>query len=240
MSNHHYSHKGFCPICEDRVTFYAANSWFRDSLFCPACPGRSIPRERALMQVLRQEFPAWKTSAIHESSPVARGVSVILSRQVKNYIATQFYPSESPGKLINGFRNENLEKQTFEDECFDLVISLDVMEHVNYPDRVLREVTRTLRSNGAYIFTTPTYKGKTVTERRALYKDTGDIEYLAEPEYHGNPVSEKGSLVTFHYGYDLPELIKEWCGMDVKVERFCDEYHGIIGEFTEVYVCRKR
>ena len=35
-----------------------------------------------------------------------------------------------------------------------------------------------------------------------------------KPEYHGNPVSDKGALVTFHYGYDLPELIREWSGME--------------------------
>lgn len=240
MTEVQYNHKGFCPICENYVTFYATSDWYRDALFCPKCPGQSIPRERALMLVLRRDYPHWRFSSIHESSPIARGASVILSQQCRNYIATQFYEFAQPGAIVNNFRNENLEKQTFSDRSFDLVLSLDVMEHVNHPKLVFQEVARTLRSGGAYIFTAPTYKAKPVTERRARYMENGEIEHHAPPEYHGNPVSDAGSLVTFHYGYDLPELIFEWSGLDVKVERFWDPYHGIIGDFTEVYLCHKR
>lgn len=192
------------------------------------------------MLVLRREYPHWRFSAIHESSSGNRGASRIIAQQCRNYIATQFYPSEVPGAMIHNFRNENLEKQTFPDRCFDLVVSLDVMEHVNQPAAVFQEVARTLRSGGAYLFTTPTYKGKAKTERRAEYMADGSIQHYAEPEYHGNPISADGSLVTFHFGYDLPQLIFEWSGMDVKVERFWDPYHGIIGDFTEVYLCQKR
>ena len=63
---------------------------------------------------------------------------------------------------------------------------------------------------------------------------------MAEPEYHGNPVSNAGSLVTFHYGYDFAELIAAWSGLDVEVVRFHDHRHGVIGEFTEVYLAVKR
>lgn len=234
-----YTYEGFCPICENKVTFQSAHAWFRDHLLCPSCPNHSIPRERALMLVLRQEFPNWKDLSIHESSPVARGASVMISRQAASYVATQYYPHVALGIMLDGFRNENLENQTFTDESFDVVISLDVMEHVNQPDKVFREVKRTLRKQGAYIFTAPTYKEKTESERRALYKEDGTIEFIASPEYHGNPISDQGSLVTFHYGYDLPQLIHDWSGLDVKVVRFCDAYHGIVGEFTEVYICRK-
>ena len=61
---------------------------------------------------------------------------------------------------MQGFRNEDLEALTFPDASFDLTVTLDVMEHVNQPDVVLREVARTLRPGGAYLFTVPTYKGK--------------------------------------------------------------------------------
>ena len=49
-----------------------------------------------------------------------------------------------------------------------------------------------------YLFTVPTYKGKITSERRALYRDDGSVDFLAEAEYHGNPISDAGSLVTFH------------------------------------------
>ncbi|PZV38881.1 methyltransferase type 11 [Mesorhizobium kowhaii] len=233
-----YRHAGRCPVCEQDVEFRSASTWYRDFLVCSGCG--SIPRERAIAHVLSESFAAWRRMSIHESSPSDRGISRKLSRQCTDYIATQFFPEMRLGSIVSGFRNENLEAQTFDDQRFDLVITLDVMEHVNQPESVLKEVARTLKPGGAYVFTVPTYKGKTDSERRALYKPDGSIDHLVpEPEYHGNPISDSGSLVTFHYGYDLPERIYSWSAMDVEVRRFHDHHFGIIGDFTEVYICRK-
>lgn len=232
-----YDRAGFCPICASEVRFQARQAWFRDHLFCANC--RSIPRERGLALVLERRFPNWRDLAIHESSPADRGISRKIREGAPGYVASQFFPGEVPGATVRGFRNENLEALTFPDASFDLVVTLDVMEHVNQPDTVLREVRRTLKPGGAYLFTVPTYKGKVASERRAHYRGDGTIEHMAEPEYHGNPVSDAGSLVTFHYGYDFAELIAAWSGLDVEVVRFHDHRHGVIGDFTEVYVATR-
>lgn len=224
---------GYCPICETRAEFNARYDWYRDHLLCSGCG--SIPRERALAIILARHYPDWRGRVIHESSPGARGLSVKLRRDCPNYFASQFFIGEEPGRLINGFRNENLERQTLTDACCDIVISQDVMEHVNDPAAVFKEVARTLKPGGAYLFTVPTYKELVVSERRARYLADGSVEHLAAPEYHGNPIDAAGSLVTFHYGYDFAQLAQEWSGMSVEVARFNDPYHGILGEFTEVY-----
>ena len=159
----------------------------------------------------------------------------------RNTLEHNFTPDAPFGEIVRGFRNENLERLTFPDNAFDIFVSLDVMEHVNYPEKVFAESARTLATGGVCIFTAPTYKNRVVTERRAVYLEDGTPDFLGnKPEYHGNPVSDKGALVTFHYGYDLPELIREWSGMDTRTYRFHDHKHGVIGEFTEVYVCWKR
>lgn len=233
-----YTNSGYCPICEDETIFSSDNAWYRDHLYCAKC--RSIPRERGLALVLERHFPQWRRMNIHESSPAERGVSLKMRKSCPGYVASQFFPGEALGKTLKGFRNENLEQQTFADESFDLVVTLDVMEHVNMPDRVMKEVARTLKPGGSYLFTVPTYKGLVESERRSLYCDDGTISHTSEPEYHGNPVSDAGSLVTFHYGYDLAEKIHEWSGMDVEVLRFHDHRHGIIGDFTEVYIATLR
>jgi SAM-dependent methyltransferase len=233
-----YSHSGFCPICKSDVVFSSTNPWFRDFLVCPKCPGGSVPRERALFRVLEAIFPAWEASRIHESSPAERGVSLKLRERCSGYTGTHYFPTDPVGTLVRGFRNENIENQTFPDEEFDIVVTLDVMEHVNRPDLAFREIARTLKQEGYCISSIPTYKGQNNTERKAVvFADC--VEHLAPPEYHGNPVAEEGSLVTFHYGYDLPELIHAWSGMSVTVLRFHSHEYGIIGEFTEIYVCQK-
>lgn len=231
-----YSHKGYCPICEKEAEFTSCYDWYRDHLFCSGC--RSIPRERALALVLSRCFPTWRDLAIHESSPVLRGISAKMKRECSQYVASQHYAGDKLGKSIRGFRNEDLEAQTFADRTFDLVVTQDVMEHVNRPDEAMREIARTLKPGGGYLFTVPTYKDHLISERRAMFKPDGTIECEGVPEYHGNPVDDQGSLVTFRYGYDLPELIYRWSGMNVEVTRFHDHYHGLIGEFTEVYLAR--
>jgi SAM-dependent methyltransferase len=232
-----YDRAGFCPICAAEVRFQARAAWFRDHLYCSGCG--SIPRERALALVLERRFPGWRGFAIHESSPADRGISKKLAREAPGYVASQYFPGEPPGATVRGFRNENLEALSFPDASFDLAVTLDVMEHVNQPDVVLREVSRTLKPGGAYLFTVPTYKGKVASERRAHYRADGSVEHFAEPEYHGNPVDDAGSLVTFHYGYDFAELISAWSGLDVEVVRFHDHRHGVIGDFTEVYLATR-
>lgn len=233
-----YREPGYCPICEGAVEFSAKHDWYRDHLLCSGCG--SIPRERALALVLERRFPDWRDSAIHESSPGNRGLSPKLRRECAGYVESQFFRDEPLGKAIDGYRNENLEVQTFANGTFDLIVTQDVLEHVNEPADVLYEVARTLKPGGAFIFTVPTYKDRVQSERRARYAENGGIEHFADPEYHGNPISDAGSLVTFHYGYDLSERISEWSDMDVEVVRFHDRHHGIIGEFTEVYVALKR
>lgn len=228
-----FSGSGFCPICEDQTLFTSQYDWYRDHLLCSRC--NSIPRERALSLLLNRCLPNWRTLAIHESSPTNRGISLKLQREANRYIPTHFWADRPLGSSVDGIRNENLEKQTFSDSSFDLVVTLDVMEHVNNPDQVFGEISRTLRAGGAYLFTTPTYKGLSISERRAQYHADGSITHLSEPEFHGNPIDAAGSLVTFHYGYDLPDIIRRASGMDVEVIRFNDYRHGIIGEFTEVY-----
>jgi SAM-dependent methyltransferase len=233
------SWRGHCPICEQDTVFEARNAWFRDHLICRCCPGGSIPRERAIMEVTRELAPDWKRRSIHEGSPSSRGASVILARDCVDYTPTQFYPNVPRGAYRDGVRCEDLEQQTFDDESFDLVITQDVMEHIFHPDRAYREIWRTLKPGGLYLHTTPIYKDHLTTERRASLAKDGKVVHLAEPEYHGNPIDPKGSLVTFHYGYDLADLIAEWTPFDVEIRRFHQRSSGIVAEFSEVVVCRK-
>lgn len=235
---HRYEHAGFCPACLAPATFRSDHAWYRDHLLCEHCG--SVPRERALALVLNERFPNWRDLRIHEASPLDRGISKRLREQCRCYTPTYFRPDEPRGAMVLGNRNEDLEAQTFPDASFDVVISLDVMEHLNEPDRCCREVWRTLADGGAYLFTAPTYKDRVTSARVARFAADGGIEHYEPPEYHGNPVDPRGSLVTFRWGYDFPEVLRTWAPFDVRLYRFHDHRHGVIGEFTEVYLCEKR
>ena len=231
---------GYCPICRQQTRFVARKPWFRDHLICTTCPGGSIPRERALMKVLEDVAPSWRDQSIHEGSPGGRGASIILARECAKYVPSQFFPSIARGQTHNGVRCEDLENQTFEDAYFDIVITQDVMEHVFHPEKAHQEIARTLKPGGIHIHTTPIYKDLAKTRMCARLLPDGTIEHLEPPEYHGNPVDEKGSLLTIRYGYDIVDLIAEWAAFDVELRRFHDRTHGIIAEFNDVIVCRRR
>jgi SAM-dependent methyltransferase len=234
-------YEGTCPICEHAATFRAEGPWLRDSLNCQSCANGSVPRERALALVLSEVMPSWRECCIHESSPVDRGISRKLRLEAKSHIATQFYPCIALGQMHQGFRNEDLQHLTFSDDLFDLFISLDVFEHIPDPRLAACEIWRTLKIGGLLVSTFPVRNSQLIAmEPRAVFNVDGTVTHLKEPEFHGNPVSSDGALVTVDYGYEIHKLIAEWAPFDVRVYRFNDTQHGILGEYTEVFVCRKR
>ena len=231
---------GYCCCCDQNTLFHAQNDWYRDYYICTLCG--SIPRERAIMYVIDKLYPNWKELKIHESSPLlGRGASLKISSQSAYYLASQYFPQIKLGEIYNGFRNEDLSTQTFEDESFDIVITQDVLEHVFNAQQVFREIARTLKKGGAHIFTVPLVNKENPTTKAADLDENGDIQYFAEPQYHGNPVDKKGSLVTYHFGFDITDLIyKATDGGLVSTIFHIDNLDmGIRAEYIEVVVSRK-
>jgi len=225
---------GYCPICQARTLFIIKDSWLRDHYFCIRCA--SIPRWRALIYVLQSYFPDWRNLHIHESSPGGAS-SDKLRRECGNYIATHFFPDTPVGEMKYGFRCENLERQTFQDEQFDLVVTQDVFEHILNPALALKEVCRTLKPGGAHLFTIPWYYWKKTLVRAT--ESNGSIRHLEEPDYHGNPIDASGSLVVTEWGWDFCDFIYEQSGMTTTVIRITNRRMGIDGKFIEVFISRK-
>lgn len=227
--------RGHCPICERKTYFVKTGSWLRDQLLCHRC--RSIPRFRATIVVLNDVAPRWRGLRIHESSPGGPSSDKI-AHECRNYVPTQFWPDVPLGEGgPNGTRCENLEKQTFRDESFDLVISQDVFEHVLDPSAAFREIARTLVPGGMHIFTVPWYWPKHTVVRAVPEAGTG--RNLLPPDYHINPIDERGSLVVTEWGHELPAFILQNSGMTTVVLRVLDPKQGIDGQFREVFVSIK-
>lgn len=235
-----FKNRGWCPICESKVVFSAENNWFRDHLLCSKC--KSIPRERALMHVINTYYPNYKNLCIHESSLCQRGTSPKLQAICPKYSASHFFADIASGEISpeHGFQSENLEKLTFADETFDLFITQDVMEHIFNPGKAFKEIARVLKPGGAHIFTVPIInkgnKSECWAEKDPLSKE---IIYHHEPEYHGNPVDNSGSLVTMHWGYDLAEFIVANAGTPTTIVMIDNIDFGIRAEYIEVLISRK-
>jgi|SRR6056297_1789176 len=229
----YFSNQGYCVICEAETTFQSEYSWLRDHYLCTRC--RSIPRQRALVHVLNQACPDWRDRRIHESSPSLGW----LAAQCSRYSSSFFFEERQRGSVVGGQRCEDIEALTFENESFDIFITQDVLEHVFAPDKAIREINRVLASGGFHIFTVPVREDLANSVRRARLNEDGSVAHLEPAQYHGNPISAEGALVTWDYGNDFRSVLAEWSGMLVSSYYLQDIYYGIAGSFLDIFVIRK-
>jgi SAM-dependent methyltransferase len=99
---------------------------------------------------------------------------------------------------------QNIEKMTYEDNSFDLLLHSETLEHVNDSAAAADECRRVIKPSGLVLFTVPVIWSR-ATRRRADAE--GDaIEHLLEPSYHGR--QDAGYLVVYEYGRDLDAVLR--------------------------------
>lgn len=228
---------GYCCVCERKTFFIEYGDWLRDDYRCFYC--NSIPRNRALIKAIQLFAPEYRDLLIHESSPGNQS-STHLKNKCKHYSDSQYFPDVPCGTYHHGFRCENLDGLTFPDNSFDLFVTSDVFEHIMNPEKAFSEIARVLKPGGLHIFTMPWYPELAVSRRRAREDEHGNLVHLEDPIYHGNPVSQKGSLVTMDWGLDFCDRVFEFSSMTTTIYVERSRAFGLEGKFLEVFISRKR
>lgn len=131
-------------------------------------------------------------------APVLRGA--------RSYVETAF--SADPAELghagPDGIRREDVTRLTFPDASIDLLVSSEVLEHVEDLDAAFAETERVLRPGGEHLFTVPP---KQVTARRAEHVD-GELVHHLPPDFHGDPRNPEGGILAFwDIGMDAPQVL---------------------------------
>jgi len=135
---------------------------------------------------------------------------------------------------------EDLLHLSFPDSVFDAVVVNDVFEHVPDIDQCLMEIARVTLPGGRLITTFPFNMGAYESTVKARLTDSG-VEYLSEPEYHGNPVDPQGSLVFEIPGWDILDRARAAGWSKVEIVYHQSLKHGLVscgfsGIFTMVAV----
>lgn len=115
------------------------------------------------------------------------------------------YPSEISFKVADA------EKLPFKDEYFSAVVSFEVLEHVEDPFKMLREVNRILKKGGIFYFTTP------------LEGDTHTLYYYANKLFKYN-VHEKMYGHINHFSNKQIHRMLSQQGFSIINRWFCAHY----------------
>jgi SAM-dependent methyltransferase len=208
---------GWCDVCEQASRFLCDWQYtveevpnFRERLVCAICHLNA--RQRLAISLLRETLETLSPNRSAPSIYVYEQVTPLYREIVNRFPRATVTGSEYlghdmvPGTYADGIRHEDALALSFEDGCFDVVLSNDVYEHVPDIEPALSEAARVLRDGGLLIATVP-FTFQNETRRRAELKD-GRIQHLDEPQFHGNPMSESGSLVFYDFGWDLLEICR--------------------------------
>lgn len=129
-------------------------------------------------------------------------------KNMPDLIMSEYYDDVEYGKHKEGIRCEDLQNLTFEDNSLDVILSLDVFEHIPNPMKAFSEVFRVLKPNGIAVITFPIDKRNSETKTVAELKN-GNIVYFKPPSYHSDPIREDGSLVFTEFGVDIKDKLIE-------------------------------
>ena len=205
-----------CSVCGHVGEFAEEGVGARDDFRCSRC--RSMVRQRDVAQLILDEFgrgaalsidQAIAAGSLNEVDIYEAGMQGPLHarlRALPRYLNSYFWDDVELGLERDGVRCEDLTKLTFPDLSFDLVVSLEVLEHVFDIEQAVSEIARVLRVGGVHIFSIPVrYPFPAQTKVLASRKDNGEIEYLAPPRYHVAGDQSK-SLVVSDFGQDFINL----------------------------------
>lgn len=201
-----------CPFCGRSLfaRLHAGEAGVR----CLRCTASTIHLSLGL--VLQRQVADLAALDVCELS--ARGpLSEHLRRVSRSYSGSEYFEDCASGSIRDGVRCEDVQRLSYADASFDLVVHTEVLEHVPDDARAWSELHRVLRPGGRMLFTVPLW-GELTVERARLAPD-GHVEHLLEPVYHADPQRRDSGILAFRdYGNDIVERLAEAGFVAISIE----------------------
>lgn len=249
---------GWCRVCDAATGFLVdrqfgaretADGWlpnWRERLVCERCGLNN--RQRAVVGAVRSGLADRDLEAgaalyaMEQISPTFRWLETHLEGVActgSEYLGEGIEGGTVRDGVLPGLRHEDVERLSFADGSFDLVVSNDVLEHVASPADALSELRRVLRPGGELIFSVPFWIDREATVRRAE-RSGGEVRHLLPAAYHGDPLSAEGSLVFHDFGWDLLDWARSAGFAEVSLHLYWSYLYGHLGCPQYYFVARRR
>lgn len=239
--------RAYCECCEQQtymdVDFlYAGKSIdgkfipnFRERLVCEQCGLNN--RLRATYDFLKNNIKIQDKDVYitEEITPLYN----LLKSKTKTLIGSEYFANKKFGrifipKFLKKINNEDLTNLSFKNNQFDLVISLEVLEHIPDYKKALQEIYRVMKNDASFVFSIPFVVSSQQNIVRARVVN-GVIEHLLPAEYHGDPVDSEGCLCFYHFGWEIFDDLKQIGFIDSGVYSYHSIDKGYLGEGIILY-----
>ena len=160
-------------------------------------------RCRAVLKLVA-EAPLQRDAAVYAAESLTP-LAAALRNRFPNFVGSEYLPTDDGQRKIPHVRHEDVQALSFEDDSLDCYISCEILEHVPSIPAALREAARTLRRGGLFVATFPFLQLQQESAVKAVVED-GAIRHLATPEYHGNPLDQRPSLVFSIPAWDIVDM----------------------------------
>jgi SAM-dependent methyltransferase len=203
--------EGYCYVCQSRQKFsilpQGSEVNWRETLRCPRCD--LINRWRSSVHVFEALCAPAKTCRPYITETVTP-LYRLLKQRYQNTVGSEYVADRKSGEWVevHGAKVlvQDVTELSFENQQFDALLSFDVLEHVPDYRSAIGEFFRVLKTGGWLILSAP-FSFAEKTEVRASIRPDGSIEHHLPPDYHGDPLSNKGVLCFQSFGMDLPDLL---------------------------------
>ena len=192
-------------------------------------------RKRGLLMVLdevlrRRGLRNRRKLRILSADGISR-VARILRGEYAYYLGTEYLPTEDAQAQYFPIPHMDLQDIQFPAQSFDAFFSADVFEHIPDLPGALEQIYEVLAPGGVLVSSFPFSPGRLETQIKARLNSDNEIEYLTEPEFHGNPVDpESGTLVFSLPGWDLLETLKKIGFENVRYDMPVSARHGVLSD----------
>lgn len=169
-------------------------------------------RSRAVLDVVAaSRFATNKRNTTIYCGEALSQLALDLRGMYPRFVGSQYMPEPDKQAQMYPIVHQDIMALDLPDESFDLVLTIEVLEHIPDLAMSLREQARVLRPGGVMLATFPFHWGSDNTLQKAELRE-GTIRHLVgTPEYHGDSMRDDGILVYQIPGWDVVRLA-ESCG----------------------------